>query len=95
MLSLDDANASDDKIADYLEEIEGDNHTFLHFDNLIELKKLGFVNDEIINLITQLRQILGDLPKGLWNIKSFRESEQWIQIHKSAKAILVRLDSIS
>lgn len=65
MLSLDDTNASDDKIADYLGEIEGDNHTFLHNDNLLELKRQGLISDEIINLTTQLRQIVEDLPNDL------------------------------
>jgi hypothetical protein len=90
-LSLSGIGLSDDEIGGYLEEIEGDNHTFLHIDNLAEYKKLGLVTDELIDLIGLLRQSVEDISKHLWNAQSLREHDEWIAIHKAAASIFRQL----
>lgn len=81
-------NLSEDRILDYLEELESDTHTFLHNDNLIKLKAVGMLNDLQIARTTHLRAKITAIPDDQWHIGAFRSGEEWRQVSLLANEIL-------
>jgi hypothetical protein len=75
-------------LEDHLQEIEGDYHTFLHIDNLNQLKEQKLIDGEVVLLATQLRNYIGNIPIDLWNAGSFEKNDEWKAIHLLAQKIV-------
>jgi hypothetical protein len=78
----------EDVIQYYLDELEGDTYTFLHFGNLKQLLDYGFISSEIFQLASELREVVQVLPIRSWTVKYYKEDLQWRNIHSLAQAIL-------
>ena len=88
MASPDITRLDDDKLNNYLEELEGDYYTFLDM-GTTEL----LVNEKIINIsqqeaIFQIKLEINKIKPEFWNIESFKTDVQWINVSLASKEVL-------
>jgi membrane-associated PAP2 superfamily phosphatase len=94
ILAIRESLAIDEIIQDYLHELEGDVHTFLHSDSILKLKQHNQISHQVMDMTLVLKMAVEKLPKDLWNASSFKSGNEWKEIHKKAKKILTEISSL-
>lgn len=88
MLCTNFENSSDNELADYLEEIEGDHHTFFDQSVIKQLLKANLFNDLESKKTMLLKSLIGSIPPNMWNVAAFKIYPTWIEARVMAQDIL-------
>lgn len=79
---------TDDEIEEQLNELDGDSHTFLHYDNLIILHNAKLLSDDSLKNLSTLREKTKAIPTFKWTIRDFKENNAWDNVKHLADVIL-------
>jgi hypothetical protein len=76
---------------DYLEELEGDYHTFLYAKNLERLNQCGYIDNWIVVQSLAMRKLMAEIPAYMWRRTYFFSDPSWLEVRRLAKTIIVHL----
>jgi len=75
-----------------LTELEGDAHTYLHSLTTIALQRAGYLSQDDVKMIAELRQLILEIPSYLWEPDTFIWDLQWVQVRNITLEIALRLE---
>jgi hypothetical protein len=59
------------------EEFDVGAHSFLHEDNLIKLRRDGYIDDQMLSMSKEVRRLWLTLEKKAWTISEIKTTREW------------------
>lgn len=79
---------------DILEEFNVGSWSFLHDSTLQKLYEAGLINDELLTLSKELRELTLAIPESKWTIEYIRIDDQWKQVMNCSSFILNKMNIV-